>query len=60
MYEPPREVIEGGEDLSGMSTTNRRRWDDIESRVARRDIESQTRTDNIDTISTRTMTLSHG
>jgi len=55
VYEPPREVMEGGEDIpdnntnTGRGDTNRRGWDDIESRVARRDIESQTRTNNNDT-----------
>ena len=49
IYEPPREVIEGSDGMSdntntGRGDTNRRGWEDIESRVARRDIESQTRT----------------
>jgi len=52
IYEPPREVIEGREGMSDNTntgrggTTNRRGWDDIESRAARRDIESQARTNN--------------
>ena len=51
IHEPSREIIEGGEGMSdntntGGGGTNRRGWDDIESRAARRDIESQTRTNN--------------
>ena len=39
IYEPPREIIEGGDELQGMPSTNRRGWEDLESRVARRDID---------------------
>ena len=49
VYESPREVIEGNEGMSdntnaGRGDTNRRGWEDIESRVAHRhrDLESQT------------------
>ena len=50
IYEVPREITEEEEVLSrGMSTANRRGWNDIESRAAHRDIESQTRNDNHDT-----------
>jgi len=53
IYEPSA-VIEGGEGMSdntntGRGDANRRGWEDIESRAARRDIESQTRTNNNDT-----------
>jgi len=52
IHEPSREVIEGTEGMSDNTNTgrggitNRRGWDDIESRAARRDIESQMRTNN--------------
>ena len=53
IYEPSREIIDGEEGMSdntntGRGGTNRRGWGDIESRVARRDIESQTRANNDD------------
>ena len=52
IYEPSA-VIEGGEVLDNTNTgkgdANRRGWEGIESRAARRDIESQTRTNNNDT-----------
>jgi len=52
IFEPSTD-IEGGEGMSDNTNTNtergdtsRRGWEDVESRVARQDIESQTRTDN--------------
>ena len=46
IYEPSRELVEGSDGISdntntGRGDTNRRGWEDIESRMARRDIESQ-------------------
>ena len=55
IYEPPMDVIEGSVEIRGITNTNgrgdanRRGWDDIELRPAR-DIESQTRFDNDDTL----------